>query len=244
METEISIYEIFGYLKRWAWAVITTACIGAIISVIGNNLVQVDQYRSEAQLIVHQKTNQEMIQYNEIQTNVSLINTYRQIILGNSVLERVSAQTEHQVSVGTLQNSIEIKQTGDAQTFNIIATLDSPQLAQEVVQSIINVFNQTLEDIFDSDILNVYVISAPSFEANRIKSNIILQALIGGVVGATITLGILLLSEVLDTTVKDENFLHQYGIVKLGELEALTAQEYSEALLPPLVSNQTTKRRN
>lgn len=80
------------------------------------------------------------------------------------------------------------------------------------------------------------MISAPSFDANKIKSSIVTQALIGGIVGSLITLGVLLLREMLDTTVKDEKFLHQYGIVKLGELETLTPHEYSEAILPPFVS--------
>lgn len=241
-ETYISFTDLYKYFKRWAWIVIVAVCLGAIVSVVGTNFLQEDRYRSQAQLIVNQKSNQDTIQYSEIQTNVSLINTYRQIILGKSVLERVSAETNNAVTVSDLQNAVTVTQTENAQTFDIIATLDSPELAQEVVQHIIAVFSDTLQDIYDTDVLSVYVLSAPSYETNSIAASIVYNAAIGGILGGMLVVGILLLKEMLDTTVKDEEFLYQFGLVKLGELETLSEQEYKEARLTTARDDVKSKR--
>lgn len=219
------------YIKDWAWIIIAATLVGAIVSVVATEVLQNDEYRSEAQLIVNQRSNQDAIQLNEIQTNVSLIDTYRQIIMGKSVLERVSAQTDNSLTTITLRDAITITQTADAQTFNIVATLDSPELAQEVVMSVIEVFDETLRDIYGTDVLNVYVLSAASFEPDQIKTNILYRAIIGGLLGAFITLFVLFLREMLDTSIKDEDFIRQFGLVKLGELESLSDMDYTENIL-------------
>lgn len=237
-ENSISFYELYQYFKKWLWVIIISMLLGSIVSVVGFNLLEDEEYKSEAQLIVNQKNASETIQYSEIQTNVSLINTYRQIILGKSVLEKVSEQVDPSLTVSQLQNAITVKQTENAQTFDIVAILPTPELAQAVVQNTISIFEETLLEIYDTDILNVYVLSAPSFEPNKIATSLVTRALIGAILGAMLAIGILLLKELLDTTVKDESFLHQFGLVKLGELESLSVQEYESAFL----NNSTPKR--
>lgn len=231
MNTEYDIYKIMRYIKDWAWIIITATLVLAIVSVVSTELLQNDEYRSEAQLIVNQRSNQDAIQLNEIQTNVSLIDTYRQIIMGKSVLDRVIAQSDNYLTITTLRNAIEITQTADAQTFNIVATLDSPELAQEVVTSVIDIFNETLRDIYGTDVLNVYVLSAPSFEPEQIKTSLFYRAIIGGLTGTLISILVLFLREMLDTSVKDEDFIRQFGLVKLGELESLSDTDYTENIL-------------
>lgn len=237
-DNTISFYDLFQYFKKWLWVIIISMLLGSIVSVVGFNYLEDEEYKSEAQLIVNQKNASEMIQYSEIQTNVSLINTYQQIILGKSVLEKVAEQTDSSLTVGQLQSAITVKQTENAQTFDIVAVLPTAELAQAVVQNTIIVFEETLTEIYDTDILTVYVLSAPSFEPNKIATSMITRALIGAILGAMITVGILLLKELLDTTVKDESFLHQFGLVKLGELESLSDQEYEKSFL----DNSTSKR--
>lgn len=237
-EDTLSFYEIFQYFKKWAWLIIAAMCLGAILSLVSFHFLEDEKYQSSAQLIVNQKSANETIQYSEIQTNVSLINTYRQIILGKSVLEKVAQEVDPNLTVTQLQNAITVRQTENAQTFDIVAVLDSPELAQSVVQSTIRNFENTLTEIYDTDILTVYVLSAPSYEPNKIATSITTRALIGAILGAMLTVGILLLKELLDTTVKDENFLHQFGLVKLGELESLSEQEYAQAVL----TGSTTKK--
>ena len=234
-EDSISFYEMFQYFKKWAWLIIAAMCLGAIISLVSFQFLEDEEYQSSAQLIVNQKSANETIQYSEIQTNVSLINTYRQIILGKSVLEKVAQEVDPNLTVTQLQNAITVRQTENAQTFDIVAVLE---LAQIVVQSAIRNFENTLTEIYDTDILTVYVLSAPSYEPNKIATSITVRALISAILGAMLTVGVLLLKELLDTTVKDENFLHQFGLVKLGELESLSEQEYAQAVL----TGATTKK--
>lgn len=230
-ENSISFYELFQYFKKWLWLIIAAMCLGAILSLVGFHFLEDEEYQSSAQLIVNQKTASETIQYNEIQTNVSLINTYRQIILGKSVLEKVAAEVDPNLTVNQLQSAITVKQTENAQTFDIIAVMESPELAQSVVQSAIRNFENTLTEIYDTDILTVYVLSAPSYEPNKIATSISTRAILGAIIGAMLVIGILMLKETLDTTVKDESFLNQFGLVKLGELESLSEQEYLAAIL-------------
>src|SRR5699024_4094556 len=136
-------------------------------------------------LIVNQKNASETIQYSVIQTNVSLINTYRQIILGKSVLEKV-AQVDSSLTVDQLKSVITVQQTENAQTYDIVAVLPTLELAKAVFQNTISVFEETLTEIYDTYILTVYVLSSPSFSTNKLATRFITRVLIGAALGAMI----------------------------------------------------------
>jgi len=88
MKKEYSFYDLWQLFKKYFIRILNMTIIGATLAAIVVMFFVEPQYSSQAQLIVNQRSNQDTsIQYNEVQTNVTLVSTYRDIILGDGVVE-------------------------------------------------------------------------------------------------------------------------------------------------------------
>ena len=181
------------------------------------------KYESEAQLLVNQSSGQETaMQYSELQSNVYLINTYTDIIQGDAVLTAVNESLGNHFTIGELRDAISVTQSQNSQAFYITATMESPVDAQNIVNSVITEFENTLMTFYGDDVTGIYVMSSASYNPNPVSPSIIMYALIGGMLGFIIMAGIALIKELMDTRVKSVDDLTNMGLIRLGEINELT----------------------
>src|SRR5699024_10216745 len=114
MEREMSLLDLWQLLRKYYARIIGMTVVGAVLAVVFMMLFVDRQYESEAQLLVNQSSGQDTaIQYNEVQTNVNLVNTYKDIILGNAVLEAVSDNLGNVFTIDELRDSITVEQSAN-----------------------------------------------------------------------------------------------------------------------------------
>ncbi|MGX7107183.1 YveK family protein [Hutsoniella sourekii] len=252
MQEEVSLLEIFQMLRKHLGAIIGTTLIAGAIGVLVAMFLVSNKYSSQAQLLVNQQSAapatrnnmpDQQIQYNDIQTNVALINTYSDMIKSDSVLNEVSQQVEGNISLADLKGAISVEQEPNSQAFNVEAVTTSPTLSQQVVESVIQVFEETLTEVYGEDISSIYVLSPATFNENPVSPNRILYGLIGAVLGAGLSLMIALFREMSDTTVRDSDFIQTLGLVNLGEIYALTKSEVRDNRMANNMSRADNKRR-
>lgn len=223
MEQEISLLDLWNLFRKYFVRIAGMTIIGAALAVAFMLLFVDRQYESEAQLLVNQSSNQETaLQYNEIQSNVFLINTYTDIIQGDAVLTAVNESLGSHFTIGELRNAISVTQSQNSQAFYITATMESPVDAQNIVNSIITEFENTLMAFYGDDVTGIYVMSSASYNPNPVSPSIIMYALIGGMLGFIIMAGIALIKELMDTRVKSVDDLTNMGLIRLGEINELT----------------------
>lgn len=223
MEQEISLLDLWNLFRKYFVRIAGMTIIGAALAVVFMLLFVDRQYESEAQLLVNQSSNQETaLQYNEIQSNVFLINTYTDIIQGDAVLTAVNESLGNHFTIGELRNTISVEQSQNSQAFYISATMESPTDAQNVVNSVITEFENTLLEFYGDDVTGIYVMSSASYNPNPVSPSIIMYALIGGMLGFIIMAGIALIKELMDTRVKSVDDLTNMGLIRLGEINELT----------------------
>src|SRR5699024_802536 len=178
MEQEISLLDLWNLFRKYFVRIIGMAVIAAALAIVFRMLFVERQYESEAQLLVNQSNNTESaIQYNEIQTNVSLVQTYSDIITGNAVLESVNEQLGDVFTLGELNAAIRVEQSPNSQAFFIRATMESPTDAQNVVNTVVSEFESELRAIYGDDVSSVYVMSSASYNPNPTSPSIIMYAL-------------------------------------------------------------------
>ncbi|MFL2131702.1 YveK family protein [Ruoffia sp. FAM 20858] len=223
MEQEISLLDLWNLFRKYFVRIAGMTIIGAALAVAFMLLFVDRKYESEAQLLVNQSSNQETaLQYNEIQSNVFLINTYTDIIQGDAVLTAVNESLGNHFTIGELRNAISVEQSQNSQAFYISATMESPTDAQNVVNSVITEFENTLLEFYGDDVTGIYVMSSASYNPNAVSPSIIMYALIGGMLGFIIMVGIALIKELMDTRVKSVDDLTNMGLIRLGEINELT----------------------
>lgn len=162
------------------------------------------------------------MQCSELQSNVYLINTYTDIIQGDAVLTAVNESLGNHFTIGELRDAVSVTQSQNSQAFYITATMDSPVDAQNIVNSVITELENTLMAFYGDDVTGIYVMSSASYNPNAVSPSIIMYALIGGMLGIIIMVGIVLIKELMDTRVKSVDDLTNMGLIRLGEINKLT----------------------
>src|SRR5699024_2369388 len=118
------------------------------------------------------------------------VNTYKDIIRGNAVLEQVNANLGNVFTVSQLRGAISVEQSANSQAFYISAIMESPTDAQNVVNNVITVFEDTLLDVYGEDVSSIYVMSQASYNPMQVSPNVFRYALIGGMTGFILMVGI------------------------------------------------------
>lgn len=244
MEEEISLKELYQIFKKHFFTMITAVLIGAVVSVVFMIFFVTPKYSSEAQLLVNQQgdASQATIQNNEIQANIQLINTYSDILTGHSVLNQVNENLENQYSVDILKKATSVNQSQNSQAFNVTVVMETAEEAQIILNEIINVFETTIQEVYDNNVTSIYVLSPASYNSNKVSPSLTMYILIGALLGLIVSLIIVLIIELMDTTVKDEEFLTQQGIINLGRVYELSPKELKQTRLVNRNKNQSQSR--
>lgn len=230
MEEEISLLDLWKLFLKHFKTIFFMTLLGIIVSVVVTKLFITPQYKSKAELIVNQESNSsQTIQYNDLQTSINLINTYKDIIQSESLLTEVSQKMGGQVTAEQLSDSIDVEQSQNSQAFEVSATLPDPKLAQEVVDNVVTSFQETLKGIYGDKISNIYLLSSANYNPVAVSPRTILSALIGMVLGGALSLLVVIVQELSDTTVKNEDFLNGLGMIKLGEVYSISKEDRKKA---------------
>lgn len=244
MEQEISLKELYQIVKKHFFTILIAMITGILALVLIMMFFITPKYSSEAQLLVNQQTvdsSQAQIQYNEIQTNIQLINTYSDIITGDSVLSQVNQNLGNQYAIKELSKAVSVGQSSNSQAFNLKVTMESPEDAQLVLNEIINVFESTIQDVYD--VASIMVLSPASYNGEKVSPNLTIFILMGAVIGLAVSMIIILIIELMDTTVKEDEFVSQLGLINLGHVYELSNKELKESRLNSRTSKINSRER-
>lgn len=232
MQEEISLREVFELLKKHLLKLVIAMFAGGLVTLAWMFVFVKPQYISETQLLVNQQQlSPQAMQYNEIQSNIQLINTYRDIITGQSVLEQVNKNMGGNYSTAKLKSAITISQSPNSQAFFIRVVMDTPEEAQQVVKELLKAFEHTLKEAYGKKETSIYVVSPPSFNPNKVSPSTSRYALIGAFVGLLIIGLVILLIEGMDNTVRTEEYVIQLGLVNLGSIQSFSEEDMQQIRL-------------
>ena len=230
MEETLRLEDLVQILKKKAaWIVLTTvAGIGLVAGV--TFFLITPKYDSTAQLIAQ---NQEAegssgnLQ-NDINGNVLMINTYKDMIKSDLVIDAVQKklQDEYQYvySNSGLKNSLEVEQAQNSQMFQITATSSEPRKAALIANITAITFQEKAEEVLA--VSKVTITSEAGVSAKAVFPNNQLNLLIGTVVGMLIGVGLAFLIELVDKTMKDERFIVEtLELPVLGQVSEINPKE-------------------
>lgn len=219
MEETISLKELLDTLKKRMNLIILITVIATAASGIVSYFFITPIYQASTQILVNQaKDDQAVFQYNEIQTNLQLINTYNVIIKSPRILELVIQDLGLDETVDELNNKITVASEKDSQVVNISVEDPDPNHAVKIANTIAAVFQKEIENIMNVD--NVNILSKAEVKENMspVKPKPLLNMAIAFVVGLMAGVGLAFLLEYLDNTIKTEQ-----DIEKILELPVLGA---------------------
>lgn len=243
MEEEISLKELYQIVKKHFLTILIAMVTGVIIAVLAMIFLVTPKYNSEAQLLVNQQPTQQNIQASEIQTNIQMINTYRDIITGHSLLSSVNEKLGNRYTIGELSSAISVEQGQNSQAFKVSATMETAEEAQTVLNELIEIFENTIDEFYGDVGARIFVLSPATYNPNRVSPKLIIFILLGGIIGLAFSVIIILVIELMDTTVKEDDYLAQLGLINLGHVYELSTKELKQTRLSSEQGKSRTRER-
>jgi len=203
MEETISIAELLQTVKKRLWLIVLSMVIAVTISAVLSFYILTPVYQASSQILVNQaKSGQDLYNFNEVQTNVQLIGTYSVIIKSPTILENVKKQLHLPESVSSLTNKISVESDKESQVFSVVVQDTNPKKAADIANATATSFKQNIPHIMNVD--NVSILSKADIPPHPIKPKPSLNITVGLVVGLIVGIGLAVLLEYLDNTVKRE----------------------------------------
>ncbi|MEI5989605.1 hypothetical protein A5881_001098 [Enterococcus termitis] len=233
MEETISLQELIGVLKKRVGLIIVSMFLGIGVAGILTYFVITPKYSSQAQLIVRLPQN-ETTNVNDINGNLQMINTYKDLIKSDTVMtevqQRMKTEHDNDLSVESLGASISVNQSQNSQMFSIVSKVTDPVVAQNIANQTALVFQEQAKDMLNVD--KITIISAATANVNPVSPNDKLNLMIGLALGVMFGIAVAFILELFDKTIKDDSFVEEeLGFTILGVVPNMTAKELNAKVI-------------
>ncbi|SIO17764.1 Capsular polysaccharide biosynthesis protein [Carnobacterium alterfunditum] len=225
MMDTIGIIDLFKMIKKRWWVILLVSVMGVVLTTILTNYVLIPQYATTTQLLVSRKNvNTQSIALGEIETNIQMINTYRDIIEDPVVIDKVINELGNTLSEVELQKKIEIITQEDSQIFGIKVTDTNPNRAAEIANLVAATFQENIDGIINVE--NVAILSKAKANPDPVSPNLMLNQVVGVLIGFLLGMTLSIILETKDKKVHDEKIItEKLGWIHLGNITEMTPSE-------------------
>lgn len=212
--------------KRW-WLVLSVIVVITVLAGIKGYMFTTSVYVANAKVIVNQTSQTNgtaTVNYSDVQTNIMLINSYKEIIRSSAILNKVAEQyPDIHASPAEMASKISVTAANQSQVMNISYTDTSYKNAAKAVNAITTAFKQQIPTIMKVDNITVLNEANVNASGSPINTNPMLTVLIGFVVSVLLALGIVFLLDYFDHTFKTgeelERELHLPVLASVAEIK-------------------------
>ena len=217
----ISLGQVFNTLRKHILMIIIFSFGGLLVSAGVTYFVMTPKYDSSALILVNQKDNANIAnQYNAVQTDLQMINTYKDIITEPVILDQ-AAKDLHKSgrfngTADDLKAALTISNNQNSQVVNVTARATSPYVARDIANAVTKVFKKKVTKIM-SNAKNVSIISPAKLQTDAVSPRKAINLAIGLLAGLVIGILIAFIRELTDKTVKAPDFITDtLGLPLLG----------------------------
>mgnify|MGYP000670189015 FL=1 len=204
---ELDLKQLVNIFWNKRLHVISIVLIFLIIGTVYTFLFVTPKYKSYTSLVLarsestkENETDTSTITQTDITLNQKLVSTYSELVKSKNVLREVIKNLNINESEENLKDNITVSAVKDTELIQITVTNYYPDRASDIANEIAKVFTKKVGEIYN--INNVYIVDEAErantpYNINHIKDIAIFIA-----IGLIVSVGYVLISNLLDTTVK------------------------------------------
>lgn len=240
MEETISLKELFQTLKKRMNLILLITFSAVSISGILSYFVLTPIYSVSTQILVNKTNEEAQYNYNEVQTNLQLINTYNVIIKSPRILDLVANEIEGDYTATSLKEKISVNSEQNSQVITLSVEDEDPHKAAMIANKTAEIFQSQIADIMKVDNVSILAKAEVQDHISPVKPKPLLNIAIAMVIGLMTGVGLAFLLEYLDTTIKTEADVEKYLEVPiLGVIPNITDTEIQQGLSKQAASRRT-----
>ncbi|MFJ7729668.1 YveK family protein [Neobacillus sp. NPDC097160] len=220
MEETISLKEVLQTIRKRLSLILSITFISVLVSGVVSYFFLTPIYQASTQLLVNQSKNEQApVQYNEVQTNLQLINTYNVIIKSPAILDLVIKELNLDMTVSELNGKITVGNETNSQVVNLSVQDTNAKMAAKIANKTAEVFQKQIVTIMSVDNVSILAKAEVADHSSPIKPKPLLNVAIALVVGLMVGVGLAFLLEYLDNTIKNEQEIENLiGVPVLGSI--------------------------
>ena len=187
--TEINLQEIVGILVHNLWLIAGAAIVGALMAFLLTELLITPQYAASASLYVYNTDKRETITQSDITTSQKLVETYIVIMQSDAVLSQVAEESALGYTAKEIKEMFSATAINNTEVFQLTIKNSNPEHAQRIAN--------TFLEVAPSEIVDKAALPTSPVSPNTARNTVV-----GGIVGLVVCTAIVVLKEMLDTTIK------------------------------------------
>lgn len=215
MSREIELRDFFQTVLKRSWLIVSLVVVISLLVGIYSVFIKKPVYEASTKIVVNQtstKTDVNQLDLNQINTNIQMINTYKEIIKTPAILDRVVKDyPDLQLSAEQLSNMVNVSSVNQTQVMTVQVKDTSYVRAAEIVNAISDIFQKEIPSIFNVENVSILYKAQlePTTRPNPVSPNIPLNMAIGFIVALMLGIALSLLLEYMDDTIKNEEDVKQ-----------------------------------
>jgi len=224
---QLSIEEIIGIIFIKWWIVLLSVIIGGVLAFSYTQFFISPVYISNGTLYVNNKGIPGMmpnvetnINANDLSVALKLVDTYTVILKSNRFMEIVSEKIDLPYTYNQLRDMVSLKGVNETEVLEVSVAAGNPEHAKMIAQAVLE--NSKAEIVRVVEAGSVKIVDDASTPISPSSPNKKANTLIGMILGIVISVGLMLIVELLDVSVKnEEDLVINYGIPVVGSIPSL-----------------------
>lgn len=222
-EMEIDLKEIFLVLRAKLVVIVVTALIGAIAAGIFSFFIVEPMYSSTSKVyILTQSTS--ITSLADIQLGSSLTSDYMELIKSRPVVEKVIKNLDLDMSYDQLLDELTVETPADTRILKITIKDHDPRMAMVIADEFASVSRKQISEIMKTD--EPSIVEKAHLAAQPISPNKKMNILIGFLLGAFLSMMVVIVLHLMDDTIKTQDDVEKY--LKLNTLAVIPLKDGEE----------------
>ncbi|TWT07189.1 chain-length determining protein [Planococcus sp. CPCC 101016] len=218
MESTFNLNKFLKAMKKRKALIILVTLAFIVFSAVASYTIMKPVYQATTQILINQNTTgSQNFESLDIDTNLQLIGTYNVIIKSPAILGNVIEELELNDSVASLTERITVNNIESSQVVSLSVEDSSMEQAVLIANTTAQVFQREIQQMMKVDNVSILAAAEAGTAAKPIRPDPIFNMAIGAIVGLVFGVGITLILEQLNTTVRTEEDIEEMaGLQILG----------------------------
>ena len=224
-EVEINLMELLPYLLHWFWLILIVGLLTGAIAFAYSAFAIAPKYQSTTKVyILSKQGNDEKITTNDYQVANNLTKDFKEMIKSRTVLETVIKECNLPESYEALAGSVSVSNAQDTRIVGISVKDTNPTRAQYIANAVREVAAIHLQEVMDLEAVNV--VEEANLPTKIVEPSKKKYTLIGFLIGAVITIAVLIIRYYLDDSIKTSEDVERYlGMTTLATIPMFEGTE-------------------
>lgn len=196
---------ILKRVTKYIWIIITIGVIFSIAAYIWSRVMVVPKYKSSTK--VYALNNEKKLATQDFQISNYLLKDYKEIILSSKVLKRVIDKNDIKMNLVELRSKIEVKISQDTRVLIITVEDTDAKRAADIANAVRDEAFEVIKEITKEE--SAKILDEAQESKSPSSPDIRKNTIMAGAIGILLSLGIVVLKEVLDDRVKKQEDIEE-----------------------------------